>query len=228
MRWACRALLRVRLDRFVVRAAAVLLCLRRIRMDSSWPAFGMFLHFAALGVLALAIAVGCWTRTSTAPSHSASRGITDRQDELPEPLLLGERAGGAHVCCRSGSAGSGGCPARSRARRRPGAGLDGVGAAGAARTRLLLRRHRQAERRLVAPCAAAPHLARDARRPAAARTVAGTPMGRVRVQLGRSRVRPRDRPFLLWRRTRLVAYGPSWPSSTGSRACSFRSASSRG
>jgi hypothetical protein len=34
-------------------------------------------------------------------------------------------------------------------------------------------------------------------------------------------------PFLLWRRTRLVAYG-SWSSSTCSRACSFRSASSRG
>jgi hypothetical protein len=31
-----------------------------------WPAFGMYLHFAALGVLALAIVVGCWTRTSTA------------------------------------------------------------------------------------------------------------------------------------------------------------------
>ena len=31
-----------------------------------WPAYGMYLHFAALGVLALAIAVGFWTRTTTA------------------------------------------------------------------------------------------------------------------------------------------------------------------
>ncbi len=31
-----------------------------------WPGFGMYLHFAALGVLALGILVGWWTRTCTA------------------------------------------------------------------------------------------------------------------------------------------------------------------
>lgn len=31
-----------------------------------WPAWGMYLHFAALGVLAVAIVVGCWTRTACA------------------------------------------------------------------------------------------------------------------------------------------------------------------
>ena len=114
-----------------------------------WPASACTCISRRSALLALAIIVGCWTRTSTA---LFALGFTwahliDKTNYLNHYYLVSVLAA-LMALLPLGVAGS--VDARPRPRAPPtGAGVDGVGAARAARARLLLRRRRQAERRLA-------------------------------------------------------------------------------
>ena len=119
---------------------------------------------------------------------------TDRQDHLPEPLLLGKPGQFPDDLHAPQPGVVAGRPAQSvPPAGRNDAGMGHLDIGGAGGSRIPLRRDRQAEPRLAAARPAAANLAIQQQRPAVGRATAERGLGRICDELVGGRLRPHDR-----------------------------------
>ena len=115
-----------------------------------------------------------------------------RQDDVPQPLLLGQPGEPADDISAPAPHRVAGRPARPFAAKRDDTPVGDLGADGPGGRGVRVRGHRQAQSRLAAPRAAAAHLAAQQRRCPAGGTAAETGLGGLCDELGGRGVRPDD------------------------------------